>query len=397
MIRLAILVSHPIQYFSPLYRALAQQPEIDLTVLYCSRMGLGNKFDPGFGELLNWDVPLLEGYESKFLRNDFKDSGPLSFFQPLNTSVIWELSTQRYDVLWVHGHFLLTNWLAMIMARVVGTKVLLRSESNLENLKRDRFSFFLRRNIIRLLFKTVDGFLYIGTRNKAYLKEFQVPDSRLFFVPYTVDNQYFQKLAEFYVPTRKALQEKFGILDDRPVILFIGKLIEKKQPLLLLEAFRRLRLEQPCAMLIVGNGDMRLTIENMIVDKQIPDVKITGFINQSEIAQAYVSSNVLVLPSGWGETWGLVINEGMNFRLPIVASDQVGCTDDLVKPGENGYLFDHRSVDDLVDKLRTLLSDREKLAEFGQRSFDIIRYWSIENCVNGALEALTAVIRDINL
>ena len=60
MIRLGHFVTHPIQYFAPLYRALSARTDVQLTVLFGSRFGLTPSFDEGFGRTIQYDVPLLE-------------------------------------------------------------------------------------------------------------------------------------------------------------------------------------------------------------------------------------------------------------------------------------------------------------------------------------------------
>ncbi len=117
--RLAILISHPVQYFSPLFRRLAEQPEIDLTVLYCSLQGAGTMNDPGFGVSFAWDIPLLEGYRYKALRN-FWPGRLKGFFGCLNPGVITELRKGGYDATIVFGWGSLSTWMAFVGARSAG-------------------------------------------------------------------------------------------------------------------------------------------------------------------------------------------------------------------------------------------------------------------------------------
>jgi hypothetical protein len=89
--RLAILNSHPIQYFAPLYRRSARESEIDLTIYYCSRQGLAEHVDPDFGVSVQWDVPLLEGYESRFLPNPRRRDRVGGLFSLINPSIVREV------------------------------------------------------------------------------------------------------------------------------------------------------------------------------------------------------------------------------------------------------------------------------------------------------------------
>jgi glycosyltransferase involved in cell wall biosynthesis len=385
---LVALFSHPIQYFAPLFRHVAARPEIDLTVYFCSRKGLEEYPDPGFGQSVQWDIPLLEGYDYQFLPNAGKGDGVLSL---LNPGIVKELFKKRYDAIWVHGYMHATNWLAFLAARVTGTPILLRGESNL--LRPRPWWIRLVKSVgLRALFSQVSAFLYIGTRNREYYEHYGAPSEKLFFTPYCVDNAYFQRQAKRLRPQRDELRKAFGITDERPIILFCGKLIPKKQPLMLLEAFAQVRRESPCALLYVGDGILRSEIEERVTEKDIPDVHITGFLNQSEVPKAYAAADILVLPSTWvggdTETWGLTVNEAMNFGLPIVVSDRVGCAPDLVQEGENGYVVPYDDTRALAEVLESLVSQPEQRKRYGRNSLDIIQDWNFEACADGIVEAM---------
>jgi glycosyltransferase involved in cell wall biosynthesis len=244
---------------------------------------------------------------------------------------------------------------------------------------------------LRALFSRLAGFLYIGALNKTYYQHFGVPESRLFWCPYTVDNGFFRRYAEALAPQRHELRAGWGIHDERPVILFAGKLAAVKQPLLLLEAYRRLRQRRCCALLMVGDGPLRGELEAEIRRSAIQDVHITGFLNQTEIPKAYAAADLLVLPSR-GEPWGLVVNEAMNFSLPIVVSDRVGCGPDLVTSGVNGEVFEHSSAGALEAALERCVSHPEQLIEFGRASLQRIQHWGLPETARGITQALNAVV-----
>ncbi len=112
-----------------------------------------------------------------------------------------------------------------------------------------------------------------------------------------------------------------------------------------------------------------------------------GFLNQSELPAAYIAADLLVLPSGWHETWGLVVNEAMNFGLPIVVSDRVGCAADLVRPGWNGFVVESGNVGPWPGPPQTLVEDPELRATFGARSRELVDGYSVERCANGIVAA----------
>src|SRR5277367_5548307 len=85
-VRLAYLVSHPIQYQAPLLRRIAQEPDIDLTVFFGSDFSVRGYKDEGFGVGVKWDVPLLEGYEYEFLPV-LRDKATVSITSPMNRGI----------------------------------------------------------------------------------------------------------------------------------------------------------------------------------------------------------------------------------------------------------------------------------------------------------------------
>jgi len=389
--RIAVLVTHPIQYFAPLFRTLAAQPGLDLTVYYESRRGTVPLVDPGFGKAYTWDIPLLEGYPYKYLPGLFRETDHTPLTRQFNPSILNEITPRRYDAVWVHGYMGNTSRLAILTALTKGVPVLMRGESHLRVEPSSATKQYVKDLALRALFRRLAGFLCIGTLNKAYYQHFGVPEGRLFWCPYTVDNAFFRRHAEALAPQRHELRAQWGIHDDRPVILFAGKLLAMKQPRLLLEAYRRVRERRRCALLMAGDGPLRGELEGEIHRCAIPDVLITGFLNQSEIPKAYAAADLLVLPSRH-EPWGLVVNEAMNFSLPIVVSDRVGCGPDLVTSGVNGEVFEHHSVDALETVLERLVSQTERLRELGRASLQRIQQWGMPETARGVTEALHAVV-----
>jgi len=132
--------------------------------------------------------------------------------------------------------------------------------------------------------------------------------------------------------------------------------------------------------------------QNFAKNNGLP-VSFTGFLNQTEIAQAYVAGDCLVLPSDYGETWGLVVNEAMVCGLPAIVSDRVGCGPDLVEEGITGSIFPFGDVDALAKKMIDLASDSRKAEEMGQRAKQLVlQNYSVEKAVEGTMKAIEATL-----
>lgn len=388
-IRLAALAAGPVIYQTPLYRRLAADARIELTVLYASTGGV-QPYDAGFAESpVAWDVDLLSGYEAEFLGAAEKNDVLGGFLALRDPSVIRRLRALRYDVLWVHGYSYLTHWLALAGAAAARRPVLLREEQTLLH-SRPAPKRWVRAAILRTLFAHVRA-LYIGTNNHAFFRFYGVPESRCFFVPYAVDNASLRGEARALTERQDEIRRSFGIeAEDGPVVLFVGKLVDKKRPQLALEAFARVRQQMRCALLIVGAGPLEAEMRREA--SGIADVHFAGFLNRSAIARAYAAADALVLPSAAHETWGIVVNEAMNFSLPVLVSDKVGCARDLVRDGENGYIVPVDDVTAFAAALGRLLADEELRRAFGLRSLDLVDAWTHERAAEGVVQACLAAV-----
>jgi glycosyltransferase involved in cell wall biosynthesis len=394
--RLAILNSHPIQYFAPLYRRLAQEPDLDLTVYYCSRQGVDAYRDSGFGgETVRWDVPLLDGYESVFLHNLGRSKEVGGFWSLTNPAIISALRKERYDAIWVHGHNHLTYLFAYAAAKSAGTAIFTRGETHLL-LQRSAWKRILRRPLMNVFYAQCDACLAIGTRNTDFYRNHGVSDEKIFSVPYTVDNEHFMRLADASRPCLPAIREKLGLAPDLPVVLYASKFTRRKHPLDLLQAKSNLQRQNlDCAVLMIGAGEEEPGLREYVQTQGLRDVHFLGFRNQSELPGLYALADIFVLPSE-NEPWGLIINEVMCAGVAVVATDEIGAVADLVREGDNGLLYSARDVNQLTARLASLLRDPEGCRRMGERSREIISGWSYEQCVQGVKEALRSLRQVVN-
>ncbi len=168
MYKLAILNTHPVQYFAPLYQRLAQEPDIDLTVFFCSRQGAQEYLDVGFGERIKWDVSLVEGYDHKFLKNSRREDGVRGFWSLVNREIISELRKGGFDALWVNGHNHASYLIGICAARCLNIPVLMRCETHLL-LKRSLLKRAIRKPLMSFLYNRLcTACLPIGTRNREF-------------------------------------------------------------------------------------------------------------------------------------------------------------------------------------------------------------------------------------
>ncbi len=346
-IRLTAVLTHPVQYYAPWFQHVAAHaPEIDLTVLYATEPTAVQQ-GTGFGQAFTWDVPLTEGYRAQVVRparpQDRVDSA--SFFG-LDVREIGEaLRATRPDVVLVPGWHSITLVRAILAARRMNVPLLFRGDTNLDSAPegwRGRLWRFKTKRLLALF----DAYLTPGRRVRAYLEALDVDPWQIVDAPHVVDNERFAAAARPFQSAdgRAKARERWKVPADACVLLFVGKLEEKKRPLDVIRAAAR--LDPRASVLIAGSGDLEGACREEAARLGV-HVAFAGFLNQSEIGQAYAAADLLVLPSDARETWGLVVNEALATGLPVVVSDQVGCAPDLVDD-TTGATFACGNLDGLV-------------------------------------------------
>ncbi|CAN5701982.1 hypothetical protein BH10ACI4_BH10ACI4_38590 [soil metagenome] len=396
-IRVAYLVSHPIQYQAPLLRRIAEEPDIALTVLFASDFSTRGYQDAGFGVGVEWGVPLLDGYDHEFLPH-FRDLGRTGIATQINYGIFSRLrgtaASPGFDVLWMHGYSTVNAWQGMIWAKALGLPVLLRAESWTMSQGRSPLLLLLKSLFFKIVGGMVDATLPIGSRNAAYWTHYLGDKTPQFATPYAVDNAYFQQRSADAVAGRDELRKQIDLDPLRPVILFASKLQKRKCCSDLLAAYGKLcrsleNLPQPY-LLIVGDGEEKTSLEAQAAASGLNGIRFCGFRNQTELPRYFDLASIFVLPSRQ-EPWGLVVNEAMNAGCAILVSDEVGCQPDLVTPGVEGDVFPAGDQDALADCLREMLRTPETVRRMGKAASMRIEDWNFEADVTGLRRALAQV------
>ncbi len=395
-VRLAYLVSHPIQYQAPLLRRIAEEPDIDLTVFFGSDFSVRGYRDEGFGVGVKWDIPLLDGYRHEFLPR-LRDRGTVSVASPLNYGIVSRLRGEggdaAFDALWVHGYATVNAMHGIVAAKALGIPVLLRAEGWLGDRGRSGVRLAIKRAMFAGLKQMVNGVLPIGRLNAEYWRHYFGDEVPQFPMPYAVDNGYFAERAREAEAGRAGLQAELGLDPARPVVLFASKLQTRKHCDHLIEAYSRLSPgagEEPSPYLvIVGDGAERAALERQAAATGFGSIRFCGFRNQSELPRFFDLATVFVLPSRH-EPWGLIVNEVMNAARPAIVSDDVGCAPDLIEDGVNGCIVPVGDVGALARALERVLEPGVAEA-MGQRAFERIQSWSFEEDVRGLRQALAHV------
>jgi glycosyltransferase involved in cell wall biosynthesis len=358
--KLLILTSHPIQYQVPLWRKMAKVG-IPLEVLFLCPHGLSETRDPEFNRSFAWDLPMLEGYRSRFLSIpdwDLKRPMRMRMRMRIRNGLSPIFKDTKATHLWVEGWRFPAFWQAVGQAKKAGLQVWCRGESNDLAPEPSFPKNLIKKGLMRWFFGKVDAFLCIGQANRRLYQKAGVPDEKLHSAPYFVDNERFSMEAERLWPEREKIRAGWGIRPAAVVVLYSGKFIPKKRVMDLAKAFRLGCEKQPGKfhLLLAGDGPQRAELERELA--ALP-VTFAGFLNQTEIPRAYAAADVMVMASDWGETWGLSANEALASGVPVILSDRCGCAEDISSATDQAMVFPMGDV----ERLGALIGDRRQEIE----------------------------------
>lgn len=393
---LIIFATHPIQYQVPLWQAMAKEG-IDFEVWYFTDFGLKSSFDIQFGKSFSWDLPMLEGYKYRFLKVN-EHAAPNKGFRGivLKDNLKQLLKERKATHVYINGWQVLAYWQVLWIAKSLGLTTIFKGESN--DIKPVSFwKQIIKKILLSQFFARIDYFLYIGEANKRLYLKHNISSSKLLPGLYCVDNDRFYTSSLYYKAQAQIIRNNWGITKEVFCILFSGKFIPKKRPLDIIKAIKLAQLTHLVHIVFVGDGELYDEIKqhtNVIFDKENGiintikekevNISIIGFLNQTEISKAYAIANCLILPSDYGETWGLVVNEAMASGLPVIVANECGSAEDLVKPLSSSLVYKTGDIKALANSILYLMNnpaDQQKI----QQQINKYTYLSTINSVKTLL------------
>ncbi len=377
-VRLAIVSTHPIQYYAPVFRALAESGSVIPRVFFTwSQTAEGPVFDPGFGTRFSWDLPLLEGYEHEFVPNIARDPGSHHFLGIQNPELIPAISRWGADAILIYGWKLHSHLSALrhFKGRI---PVLFRGDSTLLD-PSSPLRAMVRRAFLRWIYSHVDVGIAVGQNSRDYYAWCGMRSARIAFAPHSVDTRRFSDAGGGHTGRAQEWRLDLGIPEESVAILFAAKFQPLKEPLLLLDAF--IDLNSSAHLIFVGNGEMEAALRERAHGHA--NVHFLPFQNQGDMPVVYRLGDIYVLPSN-RETWGLGMNEAMASGRALIASSRVGGARDLIRAGETGWVFESGNRQDLIRVLGTAVAaGRHALLAMGQHALEMSADWSTEAAAQG--------------
>ncbi|MFM8888106.1 MAG: glycosyltransferase family 4 protein [Chthoniobacterales bacterium] len=435
--RLAFIVSHPVQYYVPIYRELGRRirhtadgirkeddtAEITALKVFYTWRDAGPARDVRFEKTFAWDIPLMEGYDFEVVPNTSTEPGTHHRKGLINPDLVERVKTWKPDVVHITGYNYVSHEQAIKELSKAGIAVIFRGDSHLLDGRGPWWRWWMKKSLLSKIYRWPKGFAYVGLANRDYYKAFGVPEEKLFHVPHTIEVARFAEPNDELEAKALAWRRELGIPDDHFVFLYAAKLEPRKRPMELLDAFLRAGLAKT-TLLFVGSGELESALKeraeidqetkrlkdeetsmgqeagDRTQDKSAEDCKLhtansrgnvvfLEFQNQSRMPIVYRLGDVLVLPSGNWETWGLAVNEAQACGRPALVSDCVGCARDIIREGENGAVF---RTDDWEHCVRAM----KQMTEIDWRSKrDVIRAAAWRFDTVAGVEALAQCLRGI--
>lgn len=434
--RLAFIVSHPVQYYVPIYGELAKlapqrttgprdhgttdlkneggirhaddrqlitddSARISTLKVFYTWRDAGPARDVRFEKTFAWDIPLMEGYDFEVVPNTSPEPGTHHRKGLINPDLVARVKAWQPDAVHITGYNYVSHGQAIKELSEAGIPVIFRGDSHLLDGRGPWWRWQLKKWFVSRVYRWPAAFPYVGQANRDYYRAFGVPERKLFPVPHTIEVGRFAEPHEELEAKALAWRRELGIPDDHFVFLYAAKLEPRKRPMELLEAFLSADLPK-ATLLFVGSGELERALKEKAADfshglKRIEEDKserlrrsdcrgmlrsgdpgtrsapsentencalntanrghrvlFVPFQNQSAMPLVYRLGDALVLPSGYGETWGLAVNEAQACGRPSLVSDCVGCARDIIREGENGMIFRTDDWGDCVSVMRQM-------------------------------------------
>jgi glycosyltransferase involved in cell wall biosynthesis len=359
--KIAIVVSHPIQHFCPMYASWAKNQNVELIVFFASNLGVQTYNDPDFGREVKWGNLYLNEFNHLFLN----DQTALAVNQSLDApSLEDELLKFRPDLVIQYGRIYKFNKRVRIWTKKNNVKLAYISDS--ENRHAESiFKLVVKRVVFPFYFWGIDYFFTVGDSNEDFYRQYYVKNYKMFRMNFSIDINHFDSCYEKRHVLRNQLRKNLDIADNEIVISVVGKLVEwksHKDLISLLYLIEKNGGWPKIHLIIAGSGPLEITLKLQADNLKINCVHFLGFVDTTDLPIVYAASDIYGHPSKF-DRHSLSVSEAIYMGLPVIISDTTGShgpTDD-VRDGLNGYVFEQGNIFDLYEKFCRLRNSERRM------------------------------------
>jgi len=381
-IKVLILHNYMAPYRFPLFREISKNSELDLTVYFMSHSAKNRrwKVQP---KKLGFKYEVLPKIEFSFLGRDL-------FTYIINYTFPIKFLKSNFDVVISAGWLDFASQIGFLLCKLTNKKFIIWSESTINESSWRRYITF---PFVKFLVKQSDACVAIGTRSKEYLLKLGSISEKIFVGFSTVDIDLFRTKSKIYKKERKVIRKKLGIKTKR-VVLYVGQFIERKGIIYLLKAFEELNKKyKDVTLLLVGYGPLKEKLIDYVEEHGLHNVIFISHIEVQKMPQMYSVADLFVLPS-IEETWGLVINEAMACGLPVVTTEMVGSSVDLVKNFYNGLVVPERDYLSLHQSIQEIITDTKAITTMSKNSEELILNFTPKIVAKSFVKAVKYALKD---
>lgn len=382
MRKIFALFRNPASYIDPLLQIFAQKTEL-FVAFSVNKPHKENS-------LAGVDHIFLKHAEQEKFREG-KD------YEIIQKDVKQHIKQENYELVFLAtSYWSPTTWLALHQAKKKKLPVMTRMTAIVEK-KRNIIIQIIKKIVVTLYCSKMDAGIYECEEQKNYMLKYGMSENQLFFAPCAVNNDFFAAKKDKY--SKALCRKEFGIDDDTLAIVFTGQLIQRKRPLDIFNAVKKLKDNgYKVCLFVLGEGPLERELTTYIKSNLLDNEIILCSKVDHETMSKYLSAGDLyVLPSEYDAS-PKALNEAMNFELPIVISNGIKTAKEMCEIGENGFVYSVGDIEALTDCIRKLADNRELVEKMGKKSREIVSRYSFDLVVDTWLNAIEYCIskKEIN-
>lgn len=375
--KLVILTEIIAPYRIPVFNALALRKEVELHVVFLSENDPSLRQWRVYKDEIKFSYDVLPSWRRRFDRHNLL----------FNRGVFAALNRLRPNAILCGGYNYLASWEAAAWAKLHRVPLLLWSESTALDMRRGhRLVEFMKARFLSLC----QGFVVSGKSSFDYLTKLGIAEHKIFTAPNAVDTPMFSASAESARQRKLQVRARHSL--PTRYFLYVGRLVEAKGVLELLEAYAKLspELRSKLALVFVGDGPERAKLMERAARVSPGTIQFPGFAHREELPEFYALADALIFPTHT-DPWGLVVNEAMSCSLPVIATRVAGCAEDLIWDGWNGFVLPPRDPSRLAEAMTRLAEDSGLRVDMASRSRERIAAYSPALWADGVVEAVKSV------
>lgn len=367
-IRIAIIISHPIQHFCPQYASYAAHQGWHIKVFFASTLGVDSYQDKDFGKSIQWSNLYLDQFDHIFLNN--RQNHVIS---PYLDAPDLDQALVDYDphVVMVSGYSQKFQRRAFSWANA--HKKLIFYSADSERMHHSPWwKEIIKYPFLIQYFKKVNRVLSVGNANEFYYQHYGVPLKKMTRVGFSIDIRLYEDFSKKRTVYNEDTRQKLSIPNTAIVLSVVGKFIKRKRHIDLIQALILLEQISPLEyhLLLIGSGELQEELKATAANKlQKNRVHFTGFVHPEQLPELYAATDIYTHPSEM-EPHSLAISEAIFLGCPVVVSDRCGSygTHDDVQQGANGFVYSCGDITALANKIKLLGENSAMRLQFSQNA-----------------------------